>query len=314
MQNVESSNCSVGFLHFFSVSGTTPTTKIVRFEHINITDSTFATRNDLITFGPMYTAQDVDIHMNDVHFKNLNFKKLANIIHLKQQTLDPFVFENSSFTNVIGGHILIEPLTVSTDSLTTVLAMKNVTAANNDFSDSTFIVLKEHCELRITTCNLYRNSATFRGSIISIIDNNSFVNITNCNFNNNNGMIGGLFYVNGKSPIYVYDSTFFNNFAISAPISYTTNQGSIHYVDCNFTYNHALSVGLFDIIDSTFESTLEHSEITDNQIIDKSVTISELEDRTHCVHLCFASDSYFTYLNENRNLLDVVVCSDCNNF
>lgn len=89
--------------------------------------------------------------MNFMSFKNLYFKKLANIIHLKQQTLDPFILENSEFIDIIGGHVLVEPLTVSSSSLYSVMYMNNLTVANNDFKDSTFVVLKEHCELQVNT-------------------------------------------------------------------------------------------------------------------------------------------------------------------
>ena len=99
MEYVTATNCSVSFLHLFSVSGHTVTTKIVRFEHITIKDASFLTRNDLLTFGPLYTEEDVDIHINDILLENLHFTKRANMIHLKQQTLDPFILENSIFRN-----------------------------------------------------------------------------------------------------------------------------------------------------------------------------------------------------------------------
>jgi hypothetical protein len=148
--NITVTNCSISFLHLSSVSGHTEVLKYILFDYISITDATFSSYNDLITFGPMYTEEDVEMHMNHFTFDNLNFEKLANIIHLKQQTLNAFILENSVFENMIGGRILVEPLTVSTDSLLSQLHMENVTVTNNDFKDSTFIVLKEHVDLVIT--------------------------------------------------------------------------------------------------------------------------------------------------------------------
>lgn len=133
------------------------------------------------------------------------------------------------------------------------------------------------------------------------------MNITTCNFNNNNGLEGGLFYVNGNSPIYVYNSSFYNNFALVAPISYTSSQGSVHFIGSNFTFNHAVSVGLFETIDSNVESSIEHCEVYNNEMVTVASLIVELEDRTQCKNLCFASDSYFDHLNANRDLLDFVV-------
>ena len=146
-----------------------------------------------------------------------------------------------------------------------------------------------------------------RGTLLSIVDSNSHVNITDWKFNNNNGMIGGLFYVNGNSPIYIYDSSFFSNFAISAPISYITNQGSAHFISWDFTLNKALSVGLFENIDSIVATSLEHCNFYENEIVAASVITEELDDRTHWVNLWFAADSYFDYLDATRSILDIVV-------
>lgn len=137
-------NCSVTFLNFGSVSGHTDTKKMILFDYITVQDSVFTSRNDLILLGPLYSEEDVELHMNHVTFTNLNFKKLANIIHMKQQTSNPFYLENTVFHNCIGGHVLVEPLTVSSTSVYSQIFMKNVTVSENDFGASTFVVLKEH--------------------------------------------------------------------------------------------------------------------------------------------------------------------------
>ena len=148
---------------------------------------------------------------------------------------------------------------------------------------------------------------TLEGLFFLLLINNSQIDIYNWKFNNNNGLQGGLFYINGNSPVYVTNSSFFNNFAVVASISYTTNQGSIHFIGWDFIFNHALSVGLFELIDSIVESSIEHWNIHQNQLVDKATIIAELDDRSHCRNLCFASESYYLHLSNNRNLLDFVV-------
>ena len=261
----------------------------------------------MITFGPLYSEQNVQFIIQNVSFNNLNFKKNANILHLKQQTHKPFILQNSNFQNIVGGIILIEPDTVDTKTLPAILNVYNLTVANNDFKDHTFIVLKEHSQLLVSTWTFYKNSATFWGSLISITDDYSVVNISNCNFNNNNGMTGGILYVDGESTINVSNSTFFNNFALTAAISYATNEGSINYINWIFNYNHAVSVGLIDVIGSVIENSIKSSNIYSNEILSVADIIKELEDRTHWRYLWFAADTYIDYLNNNRNLLDLHV-------
>ena len=48
-----------------------------------------------------------------------------------------------------------------------------------------------------------RNSGYFYGTIVSILGDDSTANFTNCNFNNNNGVNGGLFYVSSSSTVYL---------------------------------------------------------------------------------------------------------------
>jgi hypothetical protein len=306
-QYVTVENWTVSFFYLKDVYGTTDLAKIVKFKHLTVSNAQFDKHNDLISFGPLYTDEDVDIHIVDALFENLNFTKLANVIHLKQQSLDPFILEDTVFSNIQGGHILLEPLTVAKDSLVSKLVMLNVTASNNNFADSTFIVLKEHWEIIIDKCDFLRNSAEFRGTIISIIDNNSHVHIKNCKFNNNNGVIGGIFYISGKSTIVVEDSTFFGNFALTASIGYVTSQGSVTLTGCNIRFNHAISVGLLELIDSSIASSIIHSAIEENDIVSSATINTELDDISLWVNLWFASDQYLEHLDNNRELLDLIV-------
>ena len=307
MQYIELINSTVTFFHLHNINGVTNTTKIVRFEHLTIKDTEFDTSNDIISFGPLYTEQDVDIHLNDWLFENLNFTKIANLLHLKQQTLDPFIFENSIIQDVYGGHILVEPLTVSEDTIVAELDLLNITVHNSDFKDSTFLIIREHCKLIINTWDIYRNSATFRGTVLSVTDNNSNVNILNCRFNNNNGIIGGIFYINGNSVIEVHDSQFYSNFAVEASIAYISNQGAIKFYDCKIIRNYAISVGIIEVVDTIVDNSVIHTEISENEIIDSSITQAEILDPTNCANLWFASDNYISYLGSNLNLLNLVV-------
>ena len=262
---------------------------------------------DLITFGPLYSEENVQFIMQNVSFNNLNFKKNSNIIYLIQQTRKPFILQNSNFQNIIGGRLLIEPDTVDIKTLPAILNVYNLTVANNDFKDHTFIVLEQHSQLLVSTWKFYKNSATFWGTLISITDDNSMASIENCNFNNNNGMTGGIFYVAGSSTVNVNNSTFYNNFAVTAAISYATNEGSIIYSNWIFNYNHAVSIGLIEVIGSVVDNSIQSSSIYSNEIVSAADIIKELEDRTHWRYLWFAADTYINYLNDNRNLLDLSV-------
>jgi hypothetical protein len=97
--NMTIQNCTISLFQLSSVSGHTEVKKNILFNYITIKDTTFTSHNDVVVFGPMYTEEDVEIRLNHFTFDNLNFERLANIIHLKQQTLNPFIVENTVFQN-----------------------------------------------------------------------------------------------------------------------------------------------------------------------------------------------------------------------
>ena len=307
LSSVTVTNCTSSFYRLLSVSGTAPTTKFVNLNSISLSSSSYSSQTNLMIFGPLYTTEDVQFVMQNTSFTNLNFEKYGNIIYLKQQTQKPFLLQNSNFQNIIGGRIYVEPDTVDTNTLPAAIDVYNLTVANNDFIDFTFINLQQHSQLTVSTWAFYKNSATFWGTLISITDDNSVANITNCNFNNNNGMTGGILYVNGQSTINVNNSTFYNNFAVSASISYVLNQGSTNYLSWVFNYNHAISIGLFSVIESQIENSIQQSSIYLIDIVDVTDIINELEDQTEWRYLWFAANTYINYLNNNRNVLSLSV-------
>ena len=100
--------------------------------------------------------------MQNVTFSNLNFSKNANIIYLKQQTLNPFILENSYFENIIGGRILLEPDTSDITTLPATLNVYNLNVANNDFKDT--IIIKNGILLKF-------NFRRFLKSLVYLIKN-----------------------------------------------------------------------------------------------------------------------------------------------
>ena len=74
---------------------------------------------------------------------------------------------------------------------------------------------------------MQRNSAYFYGSIASILDDNSAAYFNSCNFVNNNGVNGGLFYVAANSFVSLTNCLLFSNFAINAAIAYVENLGKM---------------------------------------------------------------------------------------
>lgn len=271
-------NISLSVFTLSNIVGTTETPKLFEFNDIMFTDSTFNTRNNLITFGPLITDQDIQISMKYLTFRDIYMYKTGNLIQFSIQMPNPIIIDSCIFENNFGA--LINLVTTSTaEGISPVnVQMTNVTVSNCDFMFSTFFVLRAYSTLTVTNCTMRRNSAYFRGVIASILGSDSSATFTDCNFNNNNGILGGLFYVSRISYIEVINSNIFSNFAVTASMAYVGNQGKIIIDSCDISRNQVISVGLLEIVDSIAENEFSNNNVYSNEIILATTTIRELDN------------------------------------
>ena len=57
-------------------------------------ETTFKTRNNIITFGPIYSSNEVDFKMVNVRMEDLTFTQDANLIYVNMQTKYPLKIES----------------------------------------------------------------------------------------------------------------------------------------------------------------------------------------------------------------------------
>ena len=296
-------NWSLSFLNIYSTSGADSSVKNIEFDNITISDSVYNTRDDLITFGPILTGAQLSITMRNVVFNNLNFVNLASMIHINVQAGVPFVIENCSFTNIYGGNILLESVSTSSGTNKVSLVINSIIVNDNDFSTKTLFVLQKYWTLQVSDWTMKRNSGYFYGTIASILGKNSTANFTNCNFNNNNGVNGGLFYVTTRSTLYLSNWLLFSNFAVNAAVAYVENLGTLNIDNCTISYNMAILTGIIQVVDTADPTTLTNSNIFKNTIVTYNTTATEVDNPNIWINLCFASDGYISYLKDNKNVM-----------
>jgi hypothetical protein len=310
MTSVECDGCWFQFLMIESVSGISVAKNNVILQNITIKNASFTSGNPLLTFGPIYTKQDVEFTIKESLFDNLIFTNAVSLIHVYLQGPNDFILESCIFQNIIGGHIKLDPLTTVDGSFPTNIYANNLTVYYWDFMDKTLFVLEENCEIDVYGCTMNRNSGYFRGTIVSIVGKNSRATFTNCNFNNNNGINGGVFYVEDQSVINVINSVIYNNFAVKASIAYVGRQGSMIITGWTITKNNAYTITLIELVDTTESSIFSNTIIDDNSVISKEEVIDDIDDQTIWFQLWFASAGYFAYLSKHRSLLDDIVSAN----
>ena len=298
------SNNSVSFIVVNNIIDTATALKSINFFNTVIKDSTFQTKNSIITIGPIYNFNEFQFVFSGILFNGIAFTKDATLIHLIMQTKYPLTIQSWEVENVQGGGIQLEPVSIVDTTKTVQVQVTNVTVKNNDFQSSTFFVVANYWTLTVTNWTMKRNSAYFLGTILSIIDRKSTVTFDHWNFNHNNGIRGGLFYVERSSILNVRNSSMYGNFAINSPIAYVENSGSINFDFWEISYSVSYTIGMLQIIDSTNPSTITNSVVYSNSFATKDVLVKDIEDLSIWVVLWFASGLYSKYLSQNMQLFD----------
>ena len=297
-------NISISFINIFSISGSGNSIKSFIFENISVTDSVFKARNDLINLGPILTEAQLGISIKNIMFNNLKFVNLANMIHFRAQSGIPFTITNWSFTNIYGGSIFLEPVSTLSSTNKVSLIINNITVTDNDFSTKTFFILQKYWTLQVSDWTMKRNSGYFYGTIASILGKDSSATFTNCNFNNNNGINGGLFYITTRSTIYLYNCLLFSNFAVNAAVAYVENLGTLSIDNWTISYNMAILTGVIQVVDTADPTIISNTQIYKNTIVTYNTTATEVDNPNIWINLCFASDGYTTYLKNNKKIMN----------
>ena len=303
IDTVSLSNSSLSFLSINSISESTVTPKDVILQNILVKDCTFKSRHDLISLGPIFTTSPLNFAIKNIEFYNLTFTNYANVLMISIQTANPVTIENCKFTNIYGGSILLEPASTSAGFNKVALNMQNVTVSDNDFATSTLFVLNSFWTLNVTNCTMRRNSAYFYGSIASILGGNSEAYFNSCNFVNNNGVNGGLFYVAANSAMYLTNCVLFSNFAINAAVAYIENLGSLSVDNWDISYNMAMQAGLIQIVGTISPTIISNSKVYSNIVVLYDTTIADIDNSNVWINLCFASDGYVNFLSTHRSIM-----------
>ena len=302
-------NSSISFLSISTISRSTVTPKDVILQNILIKDCTFKSRSDLISLGPIFTTSPLNFVLTSIEFNNLTFTNYANVLMISIQTPNPVTIANFKFKNIYGGSIFLQSASTSTGVNNVVLNMQNVTVSDNDFATSTLFVLNNYCTLNVTNCTMQRNSAYFYGSIASILDDNSAAYFSSCNFVNNNGVNGGLFYVAANSFVSLTNCLLFSNFAINGAIAYIENLGNMVIDGWDISYNMAMQVELIQIVGTVNPTIIVNSKIYSNMVVLYDTTITDIDNSNVWIYLCFASNGYVNFLSTHRSLMSQSVIS-----
>jgi hypothetical protein len=127
MTSVECESSSLRFISVEGLSGIAIARMNILFRNITIKNASFSSGNAMMTFGPLFTRQDVEFSVKDSLFENLRFTNGASLIHVYLQGPNDFILESVVFENIFGGYIKLDPLTTVDGSFPTNIYANNLT-------------------------------------------------------------------------------------------------------------------------------------------------------------------------------------------
>jgi hypothetical protein len=94
MTSVEIENSSLRFISIEGLSGIAIAKMNILFRNITIKNSSYTSGNAMMTFGPIYTRQDIEFSIRDSLFENLNFYRGLSLIHIFLQGPNAFILDS----------------------------------------------------------------------------------------------------------------------------------------------------------------------------------------------------------------------------
>ena len=206
-------DCDIGILKLSGFveseeesSGLIPTE--FKVSGIHLSGVTYSERTNIFWFRPFETRQNVQVSVQDCHFSGLDFEGLGQIFLIESQLSSEILIEDTSFTRVKHGTIVIAASNTQESTLPTQVRMRNISIVECDSGENSFIKVLTNSILFFEDSTAERNWGEGQGTIIQAGQKKAKVFITNSRFFQNAGFEGGCVSSLYESKTVVTGSTF----------------------------------------------------------------------------------------------------------
>ena len=278
IQNITVSNSNTGIMNIQSVIGDLSDNNALVIQNMVVSECTINTKIDMITLSSLNTYELYSTVFSNLTFQNLEFTQNANIFNLGHLLPVPVQILDSSFSNIKGGKININSFTSEIANLSTIVLMENVTAKNINAKYNSFLELRTGAVLSINNSIFTHVGWYEEGSVLFAGTEQTKTKIENTIFENDTALQGGVIFVEQQSVVKWSNCTFINNFAVEGGVIAIFDNGYFIISDSLFSKNIALAGLVVSIFNSTPDSSLLQSDITNNIFLDSNSIIEEITE------------------------------------
>ena len=294
---------SVGLIELSQIESSAPLSVDFTISNLTYVDSLIEFPQDLVSFINIETSNDFRIILSDISMSNITFERTGNLLRLGHQTQTILSIINANFYDLSGAQVSIKSSNLQNSDLKTKVIATNINATSSSSTSSSLINIQEGGELMISDSYFSSIDNTESGAVLNAGYQNSVTEVRNTTFKNNVSVYGGVANVQDNSVIKFYDCNFTDNFAIKSGVIQSSSFGYYEMYGSQITQNYAFTISVSEIFIGNEPCVMSDSSIYNNTVMTKQEILDELES---CDKLCFISDSFKQYVNQNVNLLESV--------
>ena len=293
---------SIGFIELSGIKNNETLSSSFIITNFTYVDSYLKFSQDLISFVGIETSNEFQIELSEIYMRNITFVRTGRLLVLEHQTNTTLKVSNWYFKNLNGGKIDIKSTNLNID-LNTKVKMTNITATSLSCSFNSFISVDEGGRLYMYNSSFINVDNTERGAVLNAGYQKSYIEVHNSTFRNNLSIYGAVANVQDSSVIKFYDSNLTENFAIQSGAIQVSSDGYFELYRWNVANNYAYTISVSELFISIEASIFSNSSIHNNTVISNEKILEEFNT---CENLCFISNTFKQYIQDNPSLLSTV--------
>jgi hypothetical protein len=195
INNISITNSSVSVLKINAMVGESSDAKEFKVNNLTYSDSEIQGKREILTTRGNTNTANIGFVFNNLHFDGLDFVDNGYLFYAAHRLLNTVVIDNSTFSNIKSGRIVIDELSGDDIDLTSTTSFMRTEFSFVVSDLEPLIALQGDLTLHIDECIFSNLTSTHdKGGLLNIVAD-AKVDITNTDFQYNSGIMASIFNI-----------------------------------------------------------------------------------------------------------------------
>ena len=206
---------------------------------------------------------DIEFTFSDLKFQNVTFVKYGELIKIRHQTVQPLQINGLTVEDVVGGKIRVEAATSNNNGVLAKVEVRDSRFAWLQEGSNHLFEVSADSSLSVINSTFSQIYSKEKGAVFSA-DGKGSIKATDCSFEENSATEGAIFLSIQQSLIHFENCQFRRNFAVMSGVGVAELDGYFSFKNATIQENWAGSVLLISVFDTTLDSWVCGSQISNN--------------------------------------------------